>query len=308
MQAIIEPVDKNILESELTSSRFIRDTNNGHNKIYIITHHDSPNVMREIGRLREYTFRTAGGGTGHEIDIDEFDIADAPYKQLIVWNPEEKEIVGGYRFIKLKDAPLVNGIVQVATTELFHFSERFMKEYVPFTIELGRSFVQPKYQPSVDNRKGLFSLDNLWDGLGAIVVDNPDTKHFFGKVTMYTDFNIEARDMILAFMNYFFPDPENLVRPIKPLSLKTDVSAFLNSIKSLSYKDAHRILGQQVRERGEHIPPLVNAYMNLSATMKTFGTSMNSHFGEVEETGILVTIADIYETKKERHLATYKKV
>lgn len=307
MQAIIEPVDKNILESELTSSRFIRDTNNGNNKIYIITHHDSPNVMKEIGRLREYTFRTAGGGTGHEIDIDEFDIADAPYKQLIVWNPEEKEIVGGYRFIKLKDAPLVNGIVQVATTELFRFSERFMKEYVPFTIELGRSFVQPKYQPSVDNRKGLFSLDNLWDGLGAIVVDNPDTKHFFGKVTMYTDFNIEARDMILAFMNYFFPDPDELVRPIEPLFLKTDVSAFLNSIKGLSYKDAHRLLGQQVRERGEHIPPLVNAYMNLSATMKTFGTSMNSHFGEVEETGILVTIADIYETKKERHLATYHK-
>jgi hypothetical protein len=307
MHDIIAPVERDLLESELTSERFVRDTNNGHNQIYIITHHDSPNVMREIGRLREYTFRTAGGGTGHEVDIDEFDIADAPYKQLIVWNPEEKEIVGGYRFIKLKEAPVVNGVVHVATTELFYFSPKFMEEYVPYTIELGRSFVQPKFQPSVDNRKGLFSLDNLWDGLGAIVVDNPDIKHFFGKVTMYTDFNIEARDMILAFMNYFFPDKENLVRPIEPLHLKTDVSGFLNSIKGLSYKDAHRILGQNVRERGEHIPPLVNAYMNLSATMRTFGTSMNTHFGEVEETGILVTIADIYDTKKERHLATYRK-
>jgi hypothetical protein len=307
MQEIIAPVEKSLLESELTSERFVRDTNNGQNKIYIITHHDSPNIMREIGRLREFTFRAAGGGTGHEIDIDEFDTADAPYKQLIVWNPEEKEIVGGYRFIKLKDAPLMNGIVHVATTELFLFSEKFMKEYVPYTIELGRSFVQPKFQPSVDNRKGLFSLDNLWDGLGAIVIDNPDIKHFFGKVTMYTDFDVKARDMILAFMNYFFPDNENLVRAIEPLHLKTDVSGFLASIKGLSYKDAHRILGQNVREHGEHIPPLVNAYMNLSATMKMFGTAMNSHFGEVEETGILVTIADIYETKKERHLATYKK-
>jgi len=307
MQAIIEPVDKKVLASELSPERFVRDTNNGHNEIYIITQHDSPNVMKEIGRLREFTFRAAGGGTGHEIDIDEFDVADAPYKQLIVWNPEEKEIVGGYRFIKLKDAPLENGIVQVATTELFRFSDKFMKEYVPYTIELGRSFVQPKYQPSVDNRKGLFSLDNLWDGLGAIVVDNPDIQHFFGKVTMYTDFNVEARDMILAFMNHFFPDPENLVRPLEPLHLKTDVSGFISSIEGLSYKEAHRILGQNVRDRGEHIPPLVNAYMNLSATMKTFGTSINSHFGEVEETGILVTIADIYDTKKERHLATYKK-
>jgi hypothetical protein len=306
MQEIIAPVDVKIIESELTRDRFVRETNNGNNEIYIITHHDSPNLMREIGRLRELTFRAAGGGTGHEIDIDEFDIADASYKQLIVWNPEEKEIVGGYRYIKLKDAPVISGKVHVATTELFNFSKMFVEKYVPETIELGRSFVQPKYQPSVDNRKGLFSLDNLWDGLGAIVVDNKDIKHFYGKVTMYTDFNLHARDLILSFMQYFFPDIEKLVTPIEPLTLKTDVSEFLNSINGLSYKEAHRILGQNVRELNEHIPPLVNAYMNLSATMKMFGTALNSHFGEVEETGILVTIADIYDTKKERHINTYK--
>lgn len=306
MKPIIEPVAKDILELELSKDKFIRETNNGDNHIYIITHHDSPNVMREIARLREVTFRTAGGGTGEEIDIDEFDVADAPYKQLIVWNPIEKELVGGYRYIKLKDAPVIDGIVHVATTELFNFSDAFVQKYVPETIELGRSFVQPKYQPSVDNRKGLFSLDNLWDGLGAIVVDNPDVKHFYGKVTMYTDFNVNARDYILSFMNYFFPDQEKLVYPIAPLKYKTDTSEFLKSINGLSYKEAHRILGQSVREKGEHIPPLVNAYMNLSATMKMFGTSLNSHFGEVEETGILVTIADIYETKKERHINTYK--
>ncbi len=307
MQSIVDPIAKEILESELTKSKFVRDTNNGDNEIYIITHHDSPNVMYEIGRLREVTFRAAGGGTGNSIDIDEFDTADAPYKQLIVWNKEEKEIVGGYRYIKLKDAPIVDGIVHVATTELFNFSEKFVNLYVPETIELGRSFVQPKFQPSVDNRKGLFSLDNLWDGLGAIVVDNPDIKHFYGKVTMYTDFNVYARDMILSFMHYFFPDSEKLVIPIVPVHLKTDVSEFLNSINGLSYKEAHRILGQKVREYGEHIPPLVNAYNNLSSTMKCFGTSLNTHFGEVEETGILVTIADIYDSKKERHIETYKK-
>jgi hypothetical protein len=307
MNAIIEPVAKNILEAELAQGKFVRDTNNGDNKIYIITHHNSPNVMREIGRLREVTFRVAGGGTGKEIDIDEFDTADAPYKQLIVWNTQEKEIIGGYRFIKLKEAPLVNGIVKVATTELFHFSKKFMDNYVPSTIELGRSFVQPKFQPSVDNRKGLFSLDNLWDGLGAIIVDNPDVKYFFGKVTMYTDFNVQARAMIYSFMNYYFPDKENLVTPLEPVKLTTDVSQFLTSLTGLNYKDGHRILNQNIRVLGENIPPLVNAYMNLSATMKAFGTSINSHFGEVEETGIMVTIADIYDTKKERHIATYKK-
>lgn len=309
MQTIIEPVEIKLLEAELTQKRFVRNTNNGNNEIYIITHHDSPNVMREIGRLRELTFRTAGGGTGKDIDIDEYDVDKvAPYKQLIVWNPKEKDIVGGYRFIKCKDAPINNGIVQLATTELFHFSEKFIKEYLPSTIELGRSFVQPKYQPTVDDRRGLFSLDNLWDGLGAIVVDNPDVEYFFGKVTMYTDFNVSARDMILSFMNYYFPDKENLVTPLEPLQPKTDVSAFLNSLKGLGYKEGHLLLNKNVRAAGEHIPPLVNAYMNLSATMKTFGTASNTHFGEVEETGILVRFADIYPTKKERHISTYHPV
>jgi hypothetical protein len=306
MKPIIQPVPTEILLKELSKEKFVRKTNNGNSEIYIITHHDSPNLMKEIGRLREVTFRAAGGGTGEEIDIDEFDTADAPYKQLIVWNPEEKELVGGYRYIRLGDAPVINGVVHVATTELFNFSPQFVKQYVPETIELGRSWVQPKYQPSVDNRKGLFSLDNLWDGLGALVVDNPDIRHFYGKVTMYTDFNLHARDLILTFMQYFFPDKEKLVTPIQPLAVKTDVSDFLKAIDGLSYKDAHRILGQRVRENGEHIPPLVNAYMNLSATMKMFGTALNAHFGEVEETGILVTIADIYESKKERHISTYK--
>ena len=306
MERIIDPIDKNILEAELSAERFVRNTNNGENEIYIITHHDSPNVMMEIGRLREVTFRASGGGTGNQIDIDEYDTANAPYKQLIVWSPEEKEIVGGYRFIKCGDAPIgLDGVVQLATTEYFYFSDKFMKEYVPYTIELGRSFVQPKYQPAVDNRKGLFSLDNLWDGLGAIVVDNPDIKYFYGKVTMYTHFNIHARDMILAFMQYYFPDKDKLVVPKTPLPIKTDVTKFLHAIEGMSYKEGHRVLSQSVRALGEHVPPLVNAYMNLSLTMKMFGTAPNTHFGDVEETGIMVTIADIYETKKERHVATY---
>lgn len=305
MKSVVEPVDKKVLEAELNKDRFVRKTNNGDNEIYIITYHDSPNVMREIGRLREVTFRTAGGGTGHEIDIDEFDTSDAAYKQLVVWNTEEKEIVGGYRYIKMKDAPVKDGVLQVATTELFTFSDKFMKEFVPYTVELGRSWVQPKFQPAIDNRKGLFSLDNLWDGLGAIVVDNPDVHHFYGKVTMYTDFNVQARAMIYAFMEYYFPDKDKLVVPIDAVKLNADVSEFLKAINGLSYKDGHKVLTQSVRALGEHIPPLVNAYMNLSLTMKSFGTGFNSHFGDVEETGILVTIADIYESKKERHVNTY---
>jgi Acetyltransferase (GNAT) domain len=306
MEPIIQPVDKALLESELTPAKFVRPTNNGANLIYILTHHDSPNIMREIGRLREVTFRAAGGGTGQSLDIDEYDVATAPYRQLIVWNPEEKEIVGGYRFIECAKAPRdENNKVLLATTELFTFSEKFQKHYLPYTIELGRSFVQPRYQPSSENRKGLFSLDNLWDGLGAIVVDHPHISYFFGKVTMYSHFDPLARDMILAFMLHYFPDTEKLVLPIHPLPIINDMSEFEKELDGLSYKDGHRILNQHVRARNENIPPLFNSYMNLSATMKTFGTSLNDHFGEVEETGIMVTIDEIYDTKKVRHIATY---
>ncbi len=307
MQTIIEAVSKQALLNELTKGRYVRKTNNGHNQIYIITHHNSPNVMREIGRLREVTFRHAGGGTGKEIDIDEFDTSAHPYQQLIVWNPEDQQIVGAYRFILCKDAEYINGKVNLATTELFNFSDTFYKNYLSETIELGRSFIQPAYQPSEQYRKGLFSLDNLWDGLGAIVLDNPSQKHFYGKVTMYTDFNVQARDYILAFLKFYFPDTENLVTPIHSVSLKTDTTAFVNELKNLDYKAGHTLLNKNVRALGENIPPLVNAYMNLSPTMKSFGTAINPTFGGVEETGILVTINDVYLSKKERHFNSYLK-
>lgn len=306
MQPIIDPVDRDLLLAELNHHRFVRNTHNGSNHIYIVTHHDSPQVMREIGRVRELTFRASGGGTGLPLDIDEFDTEGEVYRQLIVWNPDDMEIVGGYRFIDCSLAEQdESGRYRLATAELFNFSGRFVREFMPYTIELGRSFVQPRYQPSSENRKGLFSLDNLWDGLGAIVVNYPGIKYFFGKVTMYSHFQPLARDYILAFMHHYFPDKDQLVTPIHPCTINNDVSKFLSELSGLPYKEGHRILNQYVRELGENIPPLFNSYMNLSSTMRTFGTSENPHFGEVEETGIMVAIADIYETKKERHVNSY---
>lgn len=309
MQPIIPPVEKNFLQQELSKEKFVRDTNYGLNKIYIVTQHNAPNTLREIGRLREISFRAGGGGTGKECDMDDFDTAPVCYKQLIVWNPADKEIVGGYRFLLLRDAERdEKGNLKLSTSHYFRFSEKFVTEYAPYTIELGRSFVQPQYQPSTGNRKGLFSLDNLWDGLGAIHVDNPEIRYFFGKMTMYLHFNPKARDMLLYFLNFYFPDNEKLVIPHKPLPYHTDVLEFASLfLKEMAFKEAHAVLNQQVRSLGENIPPLFNSYMNLSPTMKTFGTAQNDEFGSVEETGIMITIADIYESKKERHIASYKK-
>ncbi len=307
MKPLIASIDKELLLKELTPARFVRDTNYGSNEIYVVTQHNAPNVLLEIGRLRELAFRTGGGGTGLDCDLDSFDTDKVCYQQLLVWNPVDKEIVGGYRFILIRDAEKdTKGSPRLSTSHYFRFSEKFIKEYAPYTIELGRSFIQPMYQPSMGNRKGLFSLDNLWDGLGSMHIDNPDQKYFFGKVTMYTDFNRQARDMVLYFMEFYFPDTEKLALPHKPLSYETDISEFKALLKKdMPYKEAHAILNQSVRKLGENIPPLINAYMNLSPTMKSFGTALNTDFGGVEETGIMVKIADIYPSKTERHIASY---
>lgn len=307
MQPVIYPVDKEKLIAELTEERFIRKTNKGGNEIYIFNYQNSPNLMKEVGRIRELTFRSAGGGTGKEIDIDEFDIAEnTPYQQLIVWDPKEKEIVGGYRYILCEHLSLnAEGEPNLATTELFRFSEHFKQHYLPQMIELGRSFVHPLYQSTRMGRKSVFALDNLWDGLGALTVDHPEINYFFGKVTMYTNFNITARNMILYFMTKYFRDTEELVQPIFPLEINIDTVKMEQIFTGNSYEEDYKTLSHNVRNLGENIPPLVNAYMSLSPSMRTFGTAINPGFGGVEETAILINIADVYEAKKKRHIATY---
>lgn len=306
IQNIIAPVPVEAIMDELTREKFFRKTNNGGNEIYILSAHDSPNIMREIGRLREISFRNAGGGTGLDCDIDDFDTREENYfLQLIVWNPVDRVIVGGYRFLLCDKLPMdEHGQVDTPTSELFHYSERFVKEYLPDTIELGRSFVQPAYQPTKSLSKGLYSLDNLWDGLGSLIDVYPAAKYYFGKVTMYPQLDRTARDMILYFMKKHFPDNENLVSPRPELNLPilTDEAELAAIFTADNYRDNYKILVRSVRERGAAVPPLVNAYMNLSSTLRSFGTALNPGFGKVEETGILVTIADIYEEKAKRHM------
>jgi len=305
---IIKPIERDIIEKELNPQTFQRKSNNGNNEIYIINHRNSPNTMMEIARLREVSFRMSGGGTGNSFDIDDYDTDPNGFQQLLVWDPAEKEIVGGYRFILGRNAGFYpDGTPKLATSGLLNYSSKFINEILPYTIELGRSFVQPAYQPSKDSRKGLFSLDNLWDGLGSLIIDYPESKYFFGKVTMYKHFNPVARDLILYFMNTFFPDKDNLIIPKAPLGYKTDVTEFESLFTGTTLEENHKILLNTVRKYGENVPPLFNSYLSLSPTMKTCGTAWNEEFGGVEETAILVTIADIYDPKIDRHVSTYKK-
>ena len=306
---IIPPGDRELIKAELTPERFLRYTNNGDNLVYLVDYHNAPHVVREIGRLRELTFRAAGGGTGMALDLDQNDTSENCYQQLITWNEADEEIVAGYRLIRCKDAIGPDGSIHLSTSHLFDFSESFVQDYLPYTIELGRSFVQPNYQPSLDNRKGMFSLDNLWDGLGAVVLLNPNIKYLFGKVTMYPHYNREGRDLLLYFIKQYFPDNQGLVKPKQKLHLsyETEIISRSNPFEGLDYKDGYKVLNGRIRALGENIPPLINTYMNLSPSMKTFGTALNDEFGEVEETGILITLSDIYESKKHRHMDTFER-
>ena len=306
MEEIIEPISKELLKAELTEEKRLRMTNKSHNQIYIITAQDSPNIMKEIGRLREIAFRAAGGGTGKPLDIDEYDIMENPYKQLIVWNPEAEEILGGYRYLLGTDVRYdEKGAPILATAHMFNFSEKFLKEYLPTTIELGRSFVTVEYQSTRAGSKGLFALDNLWDGLGALTVVMPNVKYFFGKVTMYPSYHRQGRDMILYFMKKHFGDKENLITPMKPLEMEAKEEDLAALFCKNTFKEDYKILNCEIRKLGYNIPPLVNAYMSLSPTMRMFGTAINYGFGDVEETGILIAVDEILAEKRIRHIQSF---
>ncbi|MCF8225703.1 MAG: GNAT family N-acetyltransferase [Bacteroidales bacterium] len=307
MQRIIPPINRKLILEELTGDRFVRKTNKAGNLLYIINGNNAPNVLREIGRLREVAFRTAGGGTGKDCDLDDFDTGENAYEQLIVWDPDQQEILGGYRFLICNSNTCSSDIGEkrLATSKLFNFSDEFRKNYLPHMIELGRSFVQPMYQSTNLKRKGLYSLDNLWDGLGTLVLDHPDTKYFFGKVTMYLHYHQEARDMILFFLHKHFPDKDKLVVPREPLRVVTDQDKLNSIFTGKDYIEDYKILSREVRALGETIPPLINAYMSLSPSMRSFGTVLNHSFGDVEETGIMITVNDLYKSKVERHLSNY---
>lgn len=308
MEDIIAPIDREVLKAELTSERRLRTTNKSHNEIYIINWKNAPNVLKEIGRLREIAFRAAGGGTGKSLDLDEYDLMENPYQQLVVWDPEAEEILGGYRYILGDEVEFDSeGKPILATAHMFDFSPKFLKEYLPTTIELGRSFVTLEYQSSRAGAKGLFALDNLWDGLGALTVVKPNVKYFFGKMTMYPSYHRLGRDMILYFLKKHFSDKDGLITPTHPLKIETDENLLKQLFPYETFKEDYKVLNTEVRKLGYNIPPLVNAYMSLSPTMRMFGTAINYGFGDVEETGILIAVDEILEEKRVRHIESYIK-
>ena len=300
MEPIINPVDTNLILREL-EGHLLRPSNKAGNLIYDITAHECPNVMQEIGRLREISYRDAGGATGKAADIDDMDTMAKPYHQLIVWDPDNQQIIGGYRYLLGADAEIRNGQPYITSSFLFHYSERFIRDYLPYAIEFGRAFVQPMYQKREMGVKALFALDNIWDGIGAIMHNNPHIRWMLGKVTVYPDYNTTARELIYAYLHQYHQGEEGLFEPYHPWTLQSIETPFEGTDPQTNY----HILQRAVREQGTVIPPMFSAYLNLTNDLMYFGTSIEETFSNVYDSGIMVDLETVYPEKKERYIAPY---
>ena len=300
MQPIIPPVDTALILHEL-EGHLLRPSNKAGNLIYDITAHECPNVMREIGRLREISYRDAGGATGKEADIDDMDTMAKPYHQLIVWDPDNQQIIGGYRYLFGSDAEIRNGQPYITSSFLFRYSEQFIRDYLPYAIEFGRAFVQPMYQTREMGVKALFALDNIWDGIGAIMHNNPHIRWMIGKVTVYPDYNPTARELIYAYLDRYHHGQEGLIAPYHLQPIEPIETPFEGNDPQENY----HILQHAVREQGTVIPPMFSAYLNLTNELQFFGTAIEETFSNVYDSGIMVDLETVYPEKKERYITPY---
>ena len=302
MKEIIPAVETSLLLNEL-EGHLLRPSNKADNLIYDITAHECPNVMREIARLREISYRDGGGATGNEMDIDEMDTMTKPYHQLIVWDPEHQQIIGGYRYLICSEAEIRDGQPFITSAHLFHYSERFIKDYLPYTIEFGRAFVQPMYQKREMGVKALFALDNIWDGIGAVLYNHPEVRWMIGKVTIYPDYNVAARELIYAYLRQYHLGEEGLFEPYHPL---TSNPLTANPFEGDDKQENYHILQRAVREQGTVIPPMFSAYLNLTNDLLFFGNAINDELANVYETGIMVDVKTVYQEKLDRYMTPYK--
>ena len=312
MKPVIEPVDKALLKAELNAEHLLRTTNRASNELYIVGP-DATNVIREIGRLREIAFRNDGGGTGEPLDIDKFDTDPSyGYKQLVLWDPETCEIIGGYRFCICDEAVFDRfGQPILTSSHMFEFSKKYLKDSFPHTLELGRSFVSVEYQSSKAGAKSLYALDNLFDGIGALGVLYKDrVKYLFGKMTIYPSYPEQARDMVQYFLHRSFHKGHEQIRLRKQIQeIKVNNPQRLKKLfKGDNYKEDYRILKAEVQKLGVSIPPLVNTYMNLSPSMVYYGTGVNDEFGNVLDSGIMIPFDEMYPEKKERHAESFRQM
>lgn len=287
---------ENSLTKELKFAKCLGLASHCNASIYSFYGGELRNLMCEVGWLRSESFERVGVSMPDSEAIDEADL-DGTYHQLIVWDNDAGAIIGGYRYAIGREVEAE----KLSLGRYFRLSNRFVSEYLPRGIELGRSFIQPQYQCG-RNAKTIFALDTIWQGL-ARVVDRERVDYLFGRVTFYPSLGIRARNLVVGFMRYVFPEREPLIAARQPmmggLSRRRSRHYFVGDTP----KDNYKILISQMRAIRRSVPPMISSYMRLSPSMQTFDLYRNDDLGGVAECGIMLTIADLYDDIKRRYFS-----
>lgn len=290
---IVHPTDKKQILNDIAAAEILGETDDKI-KILLVRHEAAPALMREIGRLRELTFRKVGEGTGRKIDLDEF---DAWYLHIVLWDEAALEVVGAYRLAAGDEIYPKRGIDGFYTSTLFRFSEEFEK-YLPEALELGRSFVQPAYWNSQ-------ALDYLWHGIGAFLAARPQYNYLFGPVSVSASYSAEARELLVYFYRKWFGAAHSPVRAKHRFTFHKDAEDRLQQqLKSDEYKQAFKELKQNLKHYGYAVPTLYKQYTELceEGGVNFFDFGIDKDFSDALDGFIFLKIAGIKESKLERYV------
>ena len=292
--AIAHPEDRIVLKKAVESCELLGQTGDG-KQIYLYQHQQSSPVLREIGRLREFAFRAVGEGSGLRRDIDRF---DNHYEQLILWDKDDLEIVGAYRFANSRKVLAEHGKNGLYTASLFQF-EQCMDAYLDAGLELGRSFVQPRYW-------GKRSLDYLWYGIGAYLKRNPHIRYLFGGVSLSASYPQAARDLMVYFYSLYFGDTSVSAVSKQPYPLpQTLLTELQQHFSGTDYLADFTQLKHLLANMGLSVPTLYKQYSELcepgGVRFLAFGTDPD--FANCVDGLVLVDIHQVKAAKKARYLA-----
>lgn len=290
--AIAHPVSRIDLLNELKKSKLIGQTSDG-KKIYLYDYTEDSIVLKELGRLREISFRKVGEGVNKKRDTDKYDIY---YQHIILWDENELEIVGSYR-IGNSDFIFKNiGVKGFYSNALFQYNEEFTP-YLKDSIELGRSFVQPKYW-------GTRALDYLWFGIGAYIKNNPNIKYMFGPVSISTTFPTVAKDMMIFYYNHYYGSKDNLIEAKTPYQYSNNLSEIKELFDLNDKKKDFKFLKSTLSNIGVSIPTLYKQYSEIAIDdgVKFLGFNVDNSFGDCIDGFILVEVAKIKDSARQRYM------
>jgi hypothetical protein len=290
-KTIDHPQDRRTLKQELKASELLGETADG-KKIFLFDYRPDSAVMREVGRLREIAFRSVGEGTGEKRDLDRY---DRNYRHLILWDEDDLEIAGAYRLAET--ATMADPERNLYSASLFRYSDGMAPVFAQ-GIELGRSFVQPRYW-------GRRSLDYLWYGIGAYLRRHPDIRYLFGPVSLSNSYPKAARDLIVWFYSHYFPDTENLARSLSPFNMDQDSRERLARLFSGQDCSADfRVLKEQLDFMGVSVPTLYKQYSDVceDGGVRFLDFGVDADFNYCVDGLVMVDLNYLKERKRERYL------